>query len=653
MGRRRAAVLITVHLVIIIHIAQWLWTGRTLSPLEPSEAMYTLTKGEVNAGFVLFALALVATALFGRFFCGWGCHVIALQDASLWLMKKLGLRPRAFRSRLLMWFPLGLAVYMFLWPTMLRYAVGPAVEAVWPAGMAYLGTAPSWSSLSKAFIVEDFWATFPGVWVSIPFVLAIGAGVVYFLGAKGFCTYACPYGGFFAPLDRLSPTRIVVDHDVCASCGVCTAVCTSNVRVHEEIKDFGMVVSPGCMKCLDCVSACPTGALSVKLTAPPMIRTNPREPAAATPGRRRRKPASPAHRPGWDLSWTEELSLTAFFLVAFVSLRGLYGVIPMLFAGALAAIGTWWVWKAWRTIRDANTRLHGFQLRRKGRVTLWGALFRGVAVLIVLAVAHAAYLSTQWYAGNVAVNQAARLASAVPENPAASRDALERAATHYARVYRGGLASTPKTDFQLALVLASLGHPAEGETALRRAIAREGEHDGLCVNLAEMMRRQGHDPTAYLEDVLARHPRYRDTRRALGAAYIESGRAPAAVALFEESARLSPRDDEALAKLAEAQMAAGLPAKAAATLARALKLRPGAPGYRRDRAIALFMGGDRAGAVEEMVRAAEEADPALRGGFFAIASDMAYQAGQPDQGAFLAQRAREQPNEVASQEDRK
>ena len=39
-------------------------------------------------------------------------------------------------------------------------------------------------------------------------------------------------------------------------------VCTSNVRVHEEIREYGGVVDPGCMKCLDCVSVCPNDALS-------------------------------------------------------------------------------------------------------------------------------------------------------------------------------------------------------------------------------------------------------------------------------------------------------------------------------------------------------------------------------------------------------
>ena len=234
MGRWRTLVLVGVHVVILLHVLHWLWAGSTLSPVEPSEAMHTLSDGDLNAGFVFFALALLSTVVFGRIFCGWGCHVVALQDGSSWILRKIGLRPSPFRSRLLLWFPLILAFYMFLWPKTKRYVAAPLLEKVWPEGLAYIGATPTWTQLSNAFIVEDFWSTFPPWYIAIPFLFIIGFGIVYFLGAKGFCTYACPYGGFFAPLDRVSPMRIVVDHDKCAECGVCTAVCTSNVRVSER-----------------------------------------------------------------------------------------------------------------------------------------------------------------------------------------------------------------------------------------------------------------------------------------------------------------------------------------------------------------------------------------------------------------------------------
>ncbi len=121
-GKWRAAVLIALHVAIAVHITLFVVTGRTLSPVEPSESMYTLELGYVNAGFIFFGVALLSTLVFGRFVCGWGCHIVALQDLCAWIMKKLGVRPRPFRSRLLIWVPLLVALYMFAWPSFKRIA---------------------------------------------------------------------------------------------------------------------------------------------------------------------------------------------------------------------------------------------------------------------------------------------------------------------------------------------------------------------------------------------------------------------------------------------------------------------------------------------------------------------------------------------------
>ncbi|MEY5032960.1 MAG: hypothetical protein RL354_1991, partial [Planctomycetota bacterium] len=80
MGWRRAMVLGAIQLLMIVHVVQWLWTGTTITPIEPSESMETVKEGIINVGAIFFALALLSTAILGRWFCGWGCHVVMLQD---------------------------------------------------------------------------------------------------------------------------------------------------------------------------------------------------------------------------------------------------------------------------------------------------------------------------------------------------------------------------------------------------------------------------------------------------------------------------------------------------------------------------------------------------------------------------------------------
>ncbi len=65
-SRWRAAALILLNLLMIAHIIQWRIMGKTISPIEPSETMHTLQRGAVNAGFIFFALAILATLIFGR-----------------------------------------------------------------------------------------------------------------------------------------------------------------------------------------------------------------------------------------------------------------------------------------------------------------------------------------------------------------------------------------------------------------------------------------------------------------------------------------------------------------------------------------------------------------------------------------------------------
>ena len=294
--------LIGVHLLIAAHLAHWLAAGTTLTPVEPSEAMELGRRGLVNAGAIFFGTAILATAIFGRFFCGWGCHLVALQDLCRWLLEKVGIRPRPLGSRALAWVPALAFVYMFLWPALYRLATG--------------GAAPP---LQVELTTASFWATFPGWAVALATFATCGFACVYLLGAKGFCTYACPYGAIFGAAERLAPGRIRVT-DACSGCGHCTAVCTSNVRVHEEVASHGMVVDPGCMKCMDCVSVCPNDALYFGWGRPALFA----RPVAPAP---KRRPA---------LGWRDELFLAVAFALAFFALRGLYGIFPFLFSLGLA-----------------------------------------------------------------------------------------------------------------------------------------------------------------------------------------------------------------------------------------------------------------------------------------------------------------------------
>ena len=363
-SRWRAAALIALTLLMIAHVIQWRLMGRTISPIEPSEAMHTLQSGAINAGFIFFSLAILATLVFGRFVCGWGCHILALQDFCAWLLKKFGLTPKPFRSRLLAFVPLIVALYMFVYPTVYRYFAKPKNEPLIP-------------QFTNHLVTSEFWATFPPVWVAIPFLFVCGFMTVYFLGQKGFCTYACPYGGFFRIADKLSPGKIRVT-DACNSCGHCTTVCTSNVVVHAELKQYGMVVNQDCMKCMDCVSVCPNDALYFGFGKPAITKSV---------------------KKNYSLTWTEEAAAVLIFLASFLAVWDVYQLVPMLMALGIAAVTTFLAVRTWRLLRVKDLSFYRFNLKSFGTFQKAGWLFLSFALVWIGLNAHSGWVRYHERAG--------------------------------------------------------------------------------------------------------------------------------------------------------------------------------------------------------------------------------------------------------------
>ncbi len=531
-GRWRALTLTLVYVAMLVHILHWWIAGRTLSPVEPSEAMQTLEQGLVNAGFVFFALAILSTLVLGRWFCGWGCHIVALQDLCTWLLKRAGIRPRPFRSRLLVFVPLLAALYMFVWPT---------VRRIWHAEPAPVFVAH--------FLTDDYWATFPGVTVSLLTFLVCGFLCVVLLGNKGFCTYGCPYGGFFGVADRVAPGRIRVTDD-CSGCGHCTAVCTSNVRVHEEVRQYGMVVDTGCMKCTDCVSVCPQQALYFGFGRPALASGRSRAP------RRRLAP---------QYSWPEELILAGVFAVALYAFRGLYDAIPFLLALGLAAICAFLLLQAVRLAYVPAAQLRGVRLKLNGRLTHTGRLYGTGALLLVAFVGHSALVQYHAREGARLLSQARTMqASGSAATHTAVADISRAALAHLSWVNRYGLMTTPRYEARLGSLHLLLGQSGAAHRHFARALELEPDYAIARYKLAESLAQQGELAAAVQELIrtLRDDPSLADARRDLISAARRIDALPTAVNALAAIVERTPHDSAVrldlavvLAELGRAQAA--------------------------------------------------------------------------------------------------
>ncbi len=434
-SRLRAWVLIAVHVAIGVHIWHWLATGESLSPMEPSESMQTFELGKINAGFLLFAGLIASTVIFGRWFCGWACHVVALQDLCGWLLTKMRLKPRPLRSRLLVLAPWVVAFHMFVWPHV-HHWLDPVAK-------------PMPDEWHWELTTEQLWATFPGPVMAVGTFLVVGFLIVWWLGAKGFCTYGCPYGAFFTLADRVSPVRVKVNDD-CDACGHCTSVCTSNVRVHEEVAKHKQIVDPGCMKCLDCVSVCPTNALSIGVAAP--------KPFAVSQQRIRQRA---------DFLWVVEVLMAAVAVVAVQwTFRGAWfgeGV-PLLMSVGLGAITAVFAMLCLRLLWRRDVVFQHTQLKVDGQRTRAGNIALAALAAWLLFTAHT-FVSQRLREGAVAVAQAPIRAKIY--NPRAFDAAgAEEALAEVEGAASFALIADPQLREMRALLRGSVGRHGEAEVEL-------------------------------------------------------------------------------------------------------------------------------------------------------------------------------------------
>lgn len=414
--------LILVYLLIAAHIVHWQLAGRTLAPLELHEVMFTAELGIVTAGFLFMAASVVLTGVFGRFFCGWGCHLMGLQELCAWLLTKVGIRRKPIRARLIAWAPFLVMGYMFVLPQIAR---------MWQ-GIDHPGLRIADDSEPIAsFTTTDFWRNLPDPWIAGATFLVCGFLAVYVLGSRGFCTFACPYGAVFRIMDRLAPGRIRLTGE-CAQCGTCTKVCSSGVNVHKEILVYGTVVDSRCMKDLDCVGACPHDAISYGFGKPAWL-------TRALPGQ-----AKPPRQ--YEFTLGEELLMAGVFLATLLVFRGLYQQVPFLMSVGLGAIA------AYAAVRCLRPARKWFLASAAAFFAFWG---------------HSAVVQWSWWRGQVAYSVAREQPAGSPLRQAAAAHAR----THLERVDRWSLFATAEAKLLLGWTAALTGDHASAERCIAAAVA--------------------------------------------------------------------------------------------------------------------------------------------------------------------------------------
>jgi tetratricopeptide (TPR) repeat protein/ferredoxin len=257
-------------------------------------------------------------------------------------------------------------------------------------------------------------------------------------------------------------------------------VCTSNVDVANEVKLHKMVVDPGCMKCLDCVSVCPNDALYFGLGRPSF---------GISPKRSARR---------YDLSLVEELAALVLGFGAFLAYRGLYGKSPFLMSLGCAGIATYLLMKAASLFYRHDVVLQKNVLKSDGRIQKAGWVVLFPTILLLAFTAHSGAVQYQAYLGK-------RVLAGLPTEyfgwqrnreglqlRGQDREAAAAARAHFAFCEKWGLLATLENEQRLAWLDLLGGHINEALQRVRQIAASHPDYALDWVKLGNFETFAGH-----------------------------------------------------------------------------------------------------------------------------------------------------------------
>lgn len=463
-SRWRAAALISVYILMGIHIVHWKIYGNTLAPLELNEVLYTLHLGIITAGFIFMVVTMIGTVIFGRLFCSWACHILALQDFSEWLLNKLHIKPKPIQSRAFILVPIAAMLYLFVWPQISRMIAGEEMVKL------HIQTdSQGWAS----FITNDFWRNLPSIPITLFTFFVCGFTIIYFLGTRSFCQKVCPYGVIFSITDKLAPGKIKLTGD-CNQCGICTAHCSSHILVHKEIEQFGKVVNSNCLKDLDCVAVCPNDAIKYGFTKPSFFESFHK---------------LKEHKTHYSFSWTEDVFMGILTFIYVVIFRGLYDSVAFLLAITIAVLLAWFSILFLRILRDEYVHLGKLTLKQGGKINAAGRYFTGSVLVIFFFILHSAYVHYHNYRGDLEyaefIKNIGQTKAATASNE--SKTNLESAQQHLKIAAKWGLYSPLSLNRELAAIYLASNDYKNAENYLDKMLAQNPEDNEARLRLAKIL----------------------------------------------------------------------------------------------------------------------------------------------------------------------
>ena len=223
--------------------------------------------------FVVIAILLVLTLLFGRIYCSVICPLGIFQDCvSNLSSRRKGKKARFSYSKEIKWLRYGVLVLFVialvaglnaLVALLAPYsAYGRMVQSllapVWQWGNNLLAWIAERQD-SYAFVTKDVWLkSLPTLIVAaVTFIVVV---VLAWRNGRTYCNTICPVGTTLSFFSRFAMFRPVIDKSKCKSCHACERKCKAVcIDVDNHKIDYSR-----CIDCFDCIDSCRLGALKYR-----------------------------------------------------------------------------------------------------------------------------------------------------------------------------------------------------------------------------------------------------------------------------------------------------------------------------------------------------------------------------------------------------
>lgn len=186
---------------------------------------------------LLWFLALIpATYLFGKVWCGWFCHLGALQEF-LFRAPKLKILHTLKAQKILKWIQISSFILLI--------------------GQLVLTHTNIWCTIDPFLVAFNLYSANITGWVLLGIMLVSSVFI-----DRPFCRAFCPVGLVLGWVSLIPGARKLDKNELCTNCPSCARECKHHAMIYE--KKVTYLNNQDCIMCGDCMSSCKQSALFVK-----------------------------------------------------------------------------------------------------------------------------------------------------------------------------------------------------------------------------------------------------------------------------------------------------------------------------------------------------------------------------------------------------